>query len=185
MGAAASKYPIRAQCEVAPKGKPCASQGGEESAPECHGLVTLEQISAGTTTISWDLKQCGKEGLHGFHIHEKADFSNGCISAGPHYNPENKTHGGPGGKERHVGDLGNIVIDANGSSRGSMQDHMVKLEGPWSVLGRSMMIHADPDDLGRGDNSMAHVKPPQNGKVSKVTGNAGARIACGEIVKVP
>lgn len=43
------------------------------------------------------------------------------------------------------------------------------------------MVHADPDDLGRGDNSMAHVKPPINGKVSKVTGNAGARVACGEI----
>ena len=27
--------------------------------------------------------------------HEKADFSNGCMSAGPHYNPFGKTHGGP------------------------------------------------------------------------------------------
>jgi Cu-Zn family superoxide dismutase len=41
-----------------------------------------------------------------------------------------------------------------------------------------MMIHADPDDLGRGDNSEIGT----NGKTSKTTGNAGARIACGEIV---
>ena len=44
------------------------------------------------------------------------------------------------------------------------------------------MVHADPDDLGLGDNSKAaEAGPPQNGFVSKVTGNAGARIACGEI----
>jgi len=125
-------------------------------------------------------------GLHGFHIHEKADFSNGCLSAGPHYNPFKKTHGAPEDDERHVGDLGNIIAGPDGVAEGVIIDRLVKLDGPYSVVGRSMMVHADPDDLGRGDNSLAYMPgPPKNGFVSKVTGNAGARIACGEIVGVP
>ena len=40
------------------------------------------------------------------------------------------------------------------------------------------MIHEDPDDLGKGD----HSEPGVNGKTSLTTGNAGARIACGEIL---
>lgn len=60
-------------------------------------------------------------------------------------------------------------------------DHLVQLHGDYTVVGRSVMVHADEDDLGTGDNSKGHVKPPENGFVSKVTGNAGARIACGEI----
>ena len=38
------------------------------------------------TTITWKVEGL-TPGLHGFHIHEKADFSEGCKSAGPHYNP--------------------------------------------------------------------------------------------------
>jgi len=117
------------------------------------------------------------EGKHGFHIHEKADFSDGCMSAGPHWNPYNKTHGAPCDEERHAGDLGNIVADASGVGTGSIVDHLVKLEGPYSVIGRSVMVHEDEDDLGTGDNS----QPGVNGFTSKSTGNAGARIACGEI----
>ena len=91
--------------------------------------------------------------------------------------------------------------------RGVVIDKLIKLDGPTSVVGRSFMVHAedgvcspriapligswlpphckvhaDEDDLGRGDNSDPITKPPVNGKCSKITGNAGARIACGEIV---
>ena len=109
-------------------------------------------------------------GPHGFHVHEFADFSNGCVSAGPHYNPHGKTHGGPEDETRHVGDLGNIVADESGVARGEMVDGLIKLSGEFSVIGRSMMVHADVDDLGKGGHDL-----------SPTTGNAGARIACGEI----
>merc|ERR1712039_520781 len=114
------------------------------------------------------------------HIHEKADFSNGCNSAGPHYNPHKKTHGAPGDEERHVGDLGNIEPNAEGVAKGEIVDKLIKLHGEFSVVGRSCMVHADEDDLGRGNNDEPG-PPPEDGKASKVTGNAGARIACGEI----
>lgn len=52
-----------------------------------HPQINFVQESADSCTITWDITGAGKPGLHGFHIHEKADFSNGCMSAGPHFNP--------------------------------------------------------------------------------------------------
>ena len=51
-----------------------------------------------------------------------------------------------------------------------MYDNLVKLSGKYSVIGRSMIIHEDEDDLGKGGN-----------EESLKTGNAGKRIACGII----
>ena len=167
---------IKAICEVAPNGKPCG--GGEEAATVCTGTVWFEQ-TGDECKISWEIKGL-TPGLHGFHVHEKADFSNGCISAGPHFNPHGKKHGAPGDEERHVGDLGNVEAGQDGVSKGSVTDKLIKLDGPHTVVGRSMMVHADPDDLGKGDSSECG-PPPVNGKCSLATGNAGARIACGEI----
>jgi len=109
-------------------------------------------------------------GLHGFHVHEKADFSDGCTSAGPHYNPLGQVHGAPTDEVRHIGDLGNVKADEQGNSKGEITDRFIKIFGEHSVVGRAFMVHADPDDLGKGGND-----------TSLTTGNAGARIACGEI----
>jgi Cu-Zn family superoxide dismutase len=49
-------------------------------------------------------------------------------------------------------------------------DSVVQLQGEFSVIGRSMVVHAAEDDLGRGGNAE-----------SKKTGNAGTRLACGVI----
>lgn len=109
-------------------------------------------------------------GLHGFHIHEYGDLREGCSSLCQHYNPKNKNHGGPNDKDRHVGDLGNIEANKKGIVNMKFVDKEVKLRGKYSVIGRSIVIHEDPDDLGKG-----------NHKDSKTTGHAGKRIACGII----
>ncbi|XP_024024681.1 superoxide dismutase [Cu-Zn] 2 [Morus notabilis] len=109
-------------------------------------------------------------GLHGFHIHALGDTTNGCNSTGPHFNPLKKDHGAPADKERHAGDLGNILAGPDGVAEVSIKDWQIPLSGPHSILGRAVVVHADPDDLGRGGHEL-----------SKSTGNAGARVGCGII----
>uniref|UniRef100_F1CYZ4 Superoxide dismutase [Cu-Zn] n=1 Tax=Haberlea rhodopensis TaxID=121481 RepID=F1CYZ4_9LAMI len=107
-------------------------------------------------------------GLHAFHIHALGDTTNGCISTGPHFNPLKKNHGSPTDEERHAGDLGNIVAGSDGVAEISISDKQIPLTGEYSILGRAVVVHADPDDLGRGGHEL-----------SKTTGNAGARVGCG------
>ncbi|CRL03799.1 CLUMA_CG016540, isoform A [Clunio marinus] len=111
-----------------------------------------------------------KPGLHGFHIHEFGDNTNGCMSAGPHFNPFAKEHGGPNHSTRHAGDLGNVTADSSGVAKVDISDKQIALAGNLSILGRTLVVHADPDDLGDGGHEL-----------SKSTGNAGARLACGVI----
>lgn len=132
------------------------------------GIVTFAQVGD-SVTIKGTIKNLTK-GKHGFHIHEFGNLKEGCQSCGSHYNPSGKTHGGPSDAERHVGDLGNIVANGENDATYELVDKLIRLDGPTSVLGRSVVIHKDEDDLGKG-----------NFPDSKTTGHAGARVACGII----
>jgi Cu-Zn family superoxide dismutase len=106
-----------------------------------------------------------KKGKHGFHIHEFGDCSApDGTSAGGHFNPEGKMHGAPVDMSRHAGDMGNIEADESGKAHLEYIDPMMSLTGDHSIIGRSVILHQNEDDL-----------------KTQPTGNAGPRIACGVI----
>jgi len=108
------------------------------------------------------------DGEHGFHIHTKGDISDmDCKGACDHYNPTGTTHGGLEGG--HAGDLGNIE-SKDGFSLTILKTNKFKLA---DIIGRTIIIHADKDDLGLADPG-----DPVRYAESLKTGNAGARIAC-------
>ncbi|KRX91501.1 Superoxide dismutase [Cu-Zn] [Trichinella pseudospiralis] len=134
------------------------------------GTVIFKQNTENDkTTITGEIKGL-TPGKHGFHVHEWGDNSMGCISAGAHYNPFGKTHGGPTDTVRHVGDLGNIVAGSDGVAKIDIVDDQIKLTGEHSIIGRTMVVHIQEDDLGKGGDDE-----------SLKTGNAGARVGCGVI----
>ena len=133
-------------------------------------MVNFTQEDSDTILITGSIKGLDAESIHGFHIHEYGNFSDGCTSFGGHYNPFNQTHGAPEDTVRHVGDLGNIQADSTGEAVISLEDLQVKLSGDQSVIGRGCMVHSGEDDLGLGGDSG-----------SLTTGNAGSRLACGII----
>ena len=96
-------------------------------------------------------------GFFGFHIHQGGDCTGVDFSGtGSHYNPTAQAH------PKHTGDLpplwayrGNAYLSVR-TDRFSVRD----------VIGRTVVIHSDPDDF--------HTQP---------AGNAGKKIACGVIRK--
>lgn len=109
-------------------------------------------------------------GKHGISVCQSGDLSKGATTCGTIYNPFGKTHGAPEDEQRMAGDIGNIVVEADGTANVEISDKMVQLLGAHSVIGRSIVIYAGEDDHGRGGHEQ-----------SLVNGNAGPRIGAGVI----
>ena len=73
-------------------------------------------------------------------------------------------HGGPMDMSRHMGDMGNLVADESGKAHLEYVDAIIKLNGPNSIIGRSVVVHKGEDDL-----------------KSQPAGNSDPRVACGVI----
>ncbi|HSD61609.1 MAG TPA: superoxide dismutase family protein [Burkholderiales bacterium] len=106
-------------------------------------------------------------GLHGFHIHTNGDCSApDAMSAGGHFNPHGSHHGDVQAADRHAGDLGNLTADKDGNAKVDVAVEGLSLaaDASNSVVGRAVVIHANPDDL-----------------KSQPAGNSGPRVACGVV----
>ncbi|MCG2431061.1 superoxide dismutase family protein [Aequorivita xiaoshiensis] len=111
------------------------------------------------------------EGTHAIHIHEKADCSaDDGTSTGGHWNPTHQRHGKWGDAEGyHKGDIGNMVADANGMAKISMETDEWCIgcdDENKNIVGKAIIVHDGEDDF-----------------VSQPTGDAGGRVSCGGIIE--
>ncbi len=132
---------------------------------EANGTLIFED-GAGGVSLSGTISGL-TPGKHGFHIHETGDCSaDDASSAGGHFNPHGHAHGAPDSEigQRHSGDLGNIIADAQGNAQIDLTDSLLRLDGTDSIVGRAVIVHGNADDLS-----------------SQPSGAAGPRVACGII----
>ena len=130
-----------------------------------------EELASNQIRIELNITGLNPNSLHGFHVHEAGDLTDKCTSMCAHFNPYGNTHGCPGMRERHVGDLGNIRTNNKGCAKYTFYVNVIKLRGTKAnIIGRGLIIHADEDDCGQGEDAE-----------SLKTGNAGKRIACAVI----
>ena len=133
------------------------------------GEATLTETAQG---VKIDLRvENLPPGVHAFHIHDKGDCtSHDFMSAAGHFNPFGKQHGLKNPQGPHAGDLPNLTVGPDGRGSASTVATLVTLkEGKNSLFkagGTSLVIHEKADD-----------------DMTDPAGNAGARIACGPIIK--
>ncbi len=127
------------------------------------GTVTFEKDSAGIT-VNATVNGLEPMSRHGFHIHRYGDCrAQDGTSAGGHYAPDGNRHGEPG-TQTHAGDLGNVVTNEEGTGTLEITASDITLNGPDSIIGRGIIVHANADDM-----------------ESQPSGAAGPRIGCGVI----
>ncbi|EGC29163.1 hypothetical protein DICPUDRAFT_43246 [Dictyostelium purpureum] len=106
-----------------------------------------------------------KPGIHAFQINHFGDLTNGCVSTGGYFNPNinnkelsliSKAQPPTFTRNRRIflGDLGNIVTNENGRTLIHIKDNLISLFGENSVIGRSIVIHDDPNELFRTGNGI-------------------------------
>lgn len=153
-----------------PKREPVAAAElhGSYFAPRIRGIVRFYPADSGSLVsivvrglpdLQLSEDPAKRVGPFAFHIHEgnlcgSAEPPDPFAAAGGHYNPKNLPH------PLHAGDLPTVIPNHGYVNMTVYTDRFV----PREVIGRTVILHKKPDDF--------HSQP---------AGNAGERIACGQI----
>jgi len=137
-----------------------------KSGSKLTGTVTFVADDKKNVTLKIEVSGVSP-GDHAVHLHEKGDCSDPeGKNAGGHWNPAVQPHGKWGPTPHHLGDIGNLVVGADGKGTLTMSTDQwtVKSGEPNDVVGKALIVHASIDDF-----------------KTQPTGNAGGRIGCAVI----
>ena len=127
--------------------------GGKEYPCLC-GTVRFYKTDCGAIVAS-EINGLPKKGVFAFHIHEGSGCCDEFEHTGSHYNPQNCKH------PYHAGDMPPLFSSAKGCA---MSVFLTDRFCVGEVIGRTVIIHSQADDF-----------------TTQPSGNAGEKIACGEI----
>ena len=134
------------------------------SGSTAQGTVHFQQLKDGSVEVVADFTGV-PAGVHGFHVHELGNCGDNGNAAGGHFNPTSMPHAAPEAASHPAGDFGNVTASANGEIHTRFVTRSITVtEGERSVIGKAVILHANPDDL-----------------ATQPSGNAGARISCGVV----
>ena len=138
---------------------------GSESYPEIMGNIKFYQLQNGVLVVAEvyglpNYTEYCDQPIFAFHIHEGSSCSGNASDyfgdVGMHYNPYDCRH------PYHAGDMPPL-FGVNGSALSAfLTDRFTVSE----IIGKTVILHDSPDDL-----------------ITQPSGNAGNKIACGEIVQ--
>ncbi|MBR5800891.1 MAG: superoxide dismutase family protein [Lachnospiraceae bacterium] len=133
---------------------------GNYQNPQLSGLVKFYQTPYEGVLIEAEffglpnISEKNSSDFYAMHIHESGDCSDNFTKTGDHYNPTAEPH------PYHAGDL-LPLLGNQGYAFSTFYDKRFTID---DVIGKSVVIHAGRDDFS-----------------TQPSGNAGAKIACGEI----
>lgn len=109
------------------------------------GVLRLIQIAQDRLVIEGTVDGLSP-GLHAVHIHEYGDLRDNGANIGGHYNPDRTPHGSPSNarEHRHLGDLGNMEVDASGRGIIRLEDRYLNV---WNLIGRAVSIKERADSF--------------------------------------
>ena len=123
--------PLRARVEI-------MSHEGKKGQED--GFVLFEQLGD-ETKVSGVISGLS-EGSFGLYVHELGNLQDGCNSTGGHYNPRGERYG----EDMEMiddGDLGNFEAGNLGFAIIENVVHDLDLAGPYSIIGRTVVVHAN------------------------------------------
>ena len=131
------------------------------------GTVRFDSDPAGRVKMTVDItipKKAGKS--IALHVHEHGNCGDTAMLAHGHWNPTNAQHGKWGSGSFHLGDIGNVKLNAQGKGTLTLTTDLWTLGGKRdkNILGKAMIVHGGVDDY-----------------KTQPTGNSGSRIGCGVV----